>query len=75
MNGGAVTSPRSVDPSLRFGEVAERWGNLVAPAGAFAVGDRFRFQGEDGGVRVVRRVLAFPADRARRLVYYESVDA
>ena len=69
-----MTSPRTVEPSLRFGDVGESWGNLVAPAGAFSVGDPFLFQGEEGGVRVVKRVLSFPGDGAKRLVYYESAD-
>ena len=69
-----MTSPRTVEPSLRYGDVGERWGNLVAPAGAFSVGDPFLFQGEEGEVRVVRRVLAFPSDPAKRLVHYESAD-
>jgi hypothetical protein len=67
-----VTTPRTVEPSLRYGDAGERWGNLVAPTGAFAVGDLFRFQGEEGSLRVVRRVLAFPSDPAKRLVFYES---
>ena len=65
-----MTTPRTVDPALRHGDAGERWGNLVAPAGTFHVGDTFLFQGEDG-LRVVRRVLAFPTDPAKRLVYYE----
>jgi len=69
-----VTSPRTVGPSLRFGDAGERWGNLVAPAGAFSVGDPFLFRGEEGDVRVVRRVLVFPGDPAKRLVHYESAD-
>ncbi len=66
-----MTAPRSVDPALRFGESGERWGNLVAPAGTFRAGDRFSFRGEEE-LRVVTRVLAFPADAAKRLVHYES---
>lgn len=68
-----MTSPSTVDPSLRHGDAGERWGNLAAPAGAFTAGDTFLFKGEDG-LRVVLRVLAFPMDRSRRLVYYESAD-
>lgn len=66
-----MTTTTTVEPSLRYGDVGERWGNLVAPAGAFAVGDLFRFQGEEGEPRVVKRVLVFPTDRAKRLVHYE----
>ncbi len=66
-----MTPPRVVAPSLRTGDVGESWGNLAAPAGAFAVGDTFVFEGE-GARRVVRRVLVFPADPAQRLVHYES---
>lgn len=68
-----MPAPRTVDPSLRHGDAGERWGNLAAPAGAFTTGDAFLFQGEDG-LRVVRRVLAFPTDRSKRLVHYESAD-
>lgn len=67
-----MTTPGTVDPSLRYGEVGERWGNLVAAAGAFAVGDQFRFQGEEGEPRVVKRVLVFPTDLSKRLVHYET---
>ena len=67
-----TSSPRSIEPSFRHGDASERWGNLAAPSGAFAVGDLFRFQGEDGGLRVVRRVLVFPTDPAKRLVDYEA---
>ncbi len=67
-----MTPPRAVEPSLRYGDCGNRWGNLAAPGGAFAVGDEFVFAGEEGR-RVVRRVLPFPADTARRLVHYESV--
>lgn len=66
-----MTAPRSVAPSLRFGECGERWGNLADPVGEFRVGDLFVFQGEEE-LRVVTRVLAFPPDTARRLVTYES---
>ena len=69
-----MTTPRTVEPSLRYGDASERWGNLATPTGAFAVGDLFRFQGEGDGLRVVRRVLAFPSDPAKRLVYYEPAD-
>ncbi len=72
MTGDAVTEVRAVDPALRYGEVGERWGNLLAPVGAFVVGDVFRFQGNVDS-RVVRRVLPFPTDPAKRLVHYESV--
>ncbi|MBK6407801.1 MAG: hypothetical protein IPF66_23970 [Holophagales bacterium] len=68
-----MTTPRTIDPSLRHGEAGERWGNLAAPAGAFTAGDTFLFQGE-AGRRVVRRVLVFPTDRSKRLVHYESAD-
>ena len=67
-----MTTPGTVEPSLRYGESGERWGNLVAPAGAFAVGDLFLFQGEEGGPRVVKRVLVFPTDPSKRLVHYET---
>jgi hypothetical protein len=67
-----MPAPRTVEPSLRFGDVGARWGNLVAPAGELAVDDAFVFRGEDGGVQLVRRVLSFPGDSARRLVHYES---
>ena len=66
-----MAPPRTVAPALRWGEVGDRWGNLLAPAGAFAVGDVFSFEGE-AGLRTVRRVLAFPLDPAQRLVHYES---
>ena len=66
-----MTAPRSVDPSLRFGECGERWGNLAAPAGEFRVGDLFVFRGDEE-LRAVTRVLAFPPDAAKRLVTYES---
>jgi hypothetical protein len=66
-----VTTPRTVEPSLRHGDCGERWGNLAAPGGAFAVGDEFVFAGEEGR-RVVRRVLPFPTDPSRRLVHYET---
>ena len=66
-----MTAPRTVDPSLRHGESGSRWGNLVAPAGAFAAGDLLRFEGE-AGAYAVTRVLAFPADPASRLVHYET---
>lgn len=69
-----MRTPSTVEPSLRYGDVGERWGNLATPAGAFAVGDTFLFQGEEGGVRVVRRVLVFPTDGSRRLVHYETAD-
>jgi len=65
-----VTTSRTVEPSLRHGDCGERWGNLAAPVGAFAVGDEFLFAGEEGR-RVVRRVLSFPTDPAKRLVHYE----
>lgn len=71
MTGEPVTPPRAVEPSLRYGDCGERWGNLAAPSGAFAVGDVFAFAGEEGR-RVVRRVLPFPTDPARRLVHYET---
>ena len=61
----------AVAPSLRHGDCGGRWGNLVAPAGAFDVGDRFVFEGEPG-LRAVTRVLAFPADPSSRLVHYED---
>ena len=67
-----MTTTRTVEPSLRYGDVGERWGNLLAPNGAFAVGDSFRFQGSENDVRVVRRVLPFPGDPSKRLVHYES---
>ena len=67
-----MSDSKTVDPALRFGDVGERWGNLAAPAGAFSVGDPFLFQGEEGGARVVRRVLGFPGDPGKRLVHYES---
>lgn len=66
-----MTPPRVVAPSLRTGDVGKGWGNLAAPAGAFAVGDTFVFEGE-GVPSVVRRVLVFPADPSRRLVHYET---
>lgn len=72
MTGKPVTTPRTVESSLRYGDCGERWGNLAAPGGAFAVGDEFVFAGEEGR-RVVRRVLPFPTDPARRLVHYETV--
>ena len=71
MTAEPVTTPRTVEPSLRHGDCGERWGNLAAPSGAFAVGDEFTFAGEEGR-RVVRRVLPFPTDPARRLVHYET---
>lgn len=67
-----MTTPGTVEPSLRYGDAGERWGNLAVPAGAFAVGDLFRFQGEEGGLRVVKRVLVFPTDPSKRLVHYET---
>jgi hypothetical protein len=73
VTGGPASTTRVVDPSLRYGDVGERWGNLVAPSGAFSVGDLLRFQGEDD-LRLwrVTRVLAFPADPAKRLVHCEA---
>jgi len=67
-----VTASRSVDPALRYGEASARWGNLAAPAGSIAVGETFTFVGEEG-LHAVRRVLVFPPDRSKRLVYYETV--
>ncbi|HRY44132.1 MAG TPA: hypothetical protein P5164_09325 [Thermoanaerobaculia bacterium] len=66
-----MSTPRTVETSLRYGDCGARWGNLAAPSGAFAVGDEFAFAGEEGR-RVVRRVLPFPTDPAKRLVHYEA---
>jgi hypothetical protein len=75
VTGDPASPTRVVEPSLRYGEVGERWGNLVAPSGAFSVGDLLRFQGEDDArLWRVTRVLAFPTDPAKRLVSYEAAD-
>jgi hypothetical protein len=67
-----VRSPRPVDPKARWGQVEDRWGNLVLAEGAMDVDDLFRFgeSGPDGPVYRVSRVLPFPQDPGKRLYYY-----
>ncbi len=63
---------RLVDPKSRWGQVSERWGNVVLPEGELQVDDLFRFSdsGPEGAVFRVSRVNVFPPDAGKRLCYY-----
>ena len=60
-------------PESRTGQVTQTWGNLLLPPETLAVHDRFLFEGEEAAAPFeVKRVLAWPLDASKRLVYYES---
>lgn len=65
-----MTEVVSFDPKNRYGKTAERWGNLLLPAGAARIDTRFVFAGQPGTTYRVLRVNDFPQDPAKRLYYY-----
>ncbi len=66
-----------VEPEARYGQVGEKWGNVLLPPGRFRIGDLFRWKDAppDAPVQEVMRVLGFPPDAGKCLYYYEPKDA
>ena len=67
---------KTADPASRYGQVADAWGNLLLAPGTLEKDDLFRFQGDpaDSPTFKVKRVLPFPLDAGKRLVYYEALN-
>jgi len=65
-----VAEPRQIEESARFGQVGETWGNLLTGTHDWAVDDLLTFDGKE--VFKVKRVLQYPLDGTKALVYYES---
>lgn len=63
-----------IDPKSRYGKTAERWGNVLLPAGAAEVDTLFVFAGEGETTYRVSRVNAFPQDPGKRLYYYLRIE-